>query len=966
MNHTEKENLSVLSDRRQNSQKGALMIGLIITMVILCALGASIVYVFSSSTLNPISGNYALRAYYNAEAGFRYVTTLYRKTGDKTVFNTYLSTGTPPTISLPGGGSAKVSILNFVNSASTSSTANGQQEIARGGNLLLADASGFDAAGGFFTIGTDTYRYSQRVVNQLQGISGFNSTITVVNGATVKPKEHIRITSKGAYGSGFWNISRTVTYNWPLSGIPGGGTGDPQVIDMSTVHGGSQGNPTGQFAMGTHRSGNTALQITQIDGPNSPNPEAYGTPTFPSGTDNPLYQAWTNTGGYLSYDLQVKIAEQHNQQPSQYNPSTHYSWGDVVWYGNDTTYYELDRQWGDWIRVYFVYGFGVFFRINVLTPQTTAYGLAFFRGQREVDDVPLTMIPPGLPDHTPSILLFARDGNQANDTNWLAYMMLNGGVQHQTDSAYLSYAVDPYGFLKDWSTVMVRVVEAASIKLAAETVASEINVGDTITGGSGTAKVVMKIHDGDGKVVLLLNNVDGTFSRPSSVGSYPTTSAWSNGIDCTNGYCPKDNYIWAFLADTSPHGSDSTATNNIRLEEIPVQNGGTIRWAPTDIQAWTSTDDHFTLVQWAPSLNLAVDSSLWLMGAGKEANAILRSKKYSSASTGSQPPTSTSYWTAVTASAWSNTNNYNSGTVVSNSGTYYVALSATSYVSSPPPPVETAHWTSVTPTAWSSSTSYIRNSLVTYLGNYYRCTNNTTVTGPAITNTTYWTRIPTNPPNYSGTTTYDIGDSVTYNFRKFACRINGTRAISPPNSTTSNTNWLYVGGTLPNWNQNSIYNPGDCVDTNVGTRDYVCILTTTMSGENPTDTTHWSLVTPTVWSGTTLYNTNNFVTYQSNYYRCTNDTHFSLSQDITNQSYWQSVAPWSGTSSYAVGDFVTYNNLCYRCIKSTTPTTSTDFPPELGIIAKGVTAEQFFYDDLAYRVLFGAGAATPYVSPVQQ
>jgi hypothetical protein len=876
MNHTEKENLSVLSDRRQNSQKGALMIGLIITMVILCALGASIVYVFSSSTLNPISGNYALRAYYNAEAGFRYVTTLYRKTGDKTVFNTYLSTGTPPTISLPGGGSAKVSILNFVNSASTSSTANGQQEIARGGNLLLADASGFDAAGGFFTIGTDTYRYSQRVVNQLQGISGFNSTITVVNGATVKPKEHIRITSKGAYGSGFWNISRTVTYNWPLSGIPGGGTGDPQVIDMSTVHGGSQGNPTGQFAMGTHRSGNTALQITQIDGPNSPNPEAYGTPTFPSGTDNPLYQAWTNTGGYLSYDLQVKIAEQHNQQPSQYNPSTHYSWGDVVWYGNDTTYYELDRQWRDWIRVYFVYGFGVFFRINVLTPQTTAYGLAFFRGQREVDDVPLTMIPPGLPDHTPSILLFARDGNQANDTNWLAYMMLNGGVQHQTDSAYLSYAVDPYGFLKDWSTVMVRVVEAASIKLAAETVASEINVGDTITGGSGTAKVVMKIHDSDGKVVLLLNNVEGTFSRPSSVGSYPTTSAWSNGIDCTNGYCPKDNYIWAFLADTSPHGSDSTATNNIRLEEIPVQNGGTIRWAPTDIQAWTSTDDHFTLVQWAPSLNLAVDSSLWRMGAGKEANAILRSKKYSSASAGSQPPTNTTYWTGVSTTTWSNTIEYTTGNIVS------------------------------------------------YNGYFYKCMQNTSLTGPALTNTTYWKQL-TTFPTWNSSTTYNIGDSVTYSnwfgTYRYACRQDNTSGNSEKPSTwgTSNYYWQLVSSSWANWRSDRNYSRGDFVDSNNGNSFYVCILAATITGP-----------------------------------------------DITNQTYWQQISPWSGTSSYAVGDFVTYDNLCYRCIKSTTPTTSTDFPPELGIIAKGVTAEQFFYDDLAYRVLFGAGAATPYVSPVQQ
>ena len=740
----------------RNGQKGALLVVLIITMVVLSLLSGGIVYIFYSSTLNPVSGNYAQRAYYNAEAGFRYVTALYRVAGDKTVFNQY---ATPQTITLPGdGGTVAVSVTTPTTFATATAAVSGSNLVLSGINGTFPPGPGFFTKSGYSTV----YRYTG--INTAGGTTTLTGIFpTGFTGGAITTKEQTTITSKGTFGNGFWNVSRTVAYSWPLSGIRGGnaGNGTPTAVDMSTIVTGTN-NSTGEFVMATHRSGNYALNVSSIQG-GTTNAEVYGSPPLASGTSNPLYQAWLNSGGYLSYDLQVKVAEEHNQQPPQWNSKTTYNEGDTVWYQDPLTgYYAslIDKNKGNtpgggggnnaWQGVGFVYGFGVFFRINELDANTSAYGLAFFRQCATCSqDVPPTLIPPNLPDKVGSVLLFARDGSASNQTNWLAFMSLNNGVQYQADATKLSYVVDPYGFMQDWSSIYVRVVEAASIKLASETVASSINIGDQITGagGAGTATVIRKIHDSDGYVVLLLNNVQqGIFTRPATVGTYTTTSTWTNGIDCTDGYCPKDNYIWAFYADTSKHPSntsgDNTAQNNVRLEEVPVQGismlgipAGTINWTPTDIQAWANTDDHFTLVMWnsvSSNLNTGVDSSLRLMGKGKELNAIIRSHKYLTASTGSAIPTNTNYWTKQTCTA-----------------------------------------------------QYI---------------------------------------NY-----------------------------------------------------------------------------------------------------------------------------------------------WFSSSSYAVGDKVVYNSLCYQCKKATAPPTNNiTFPPEIGIIAKGITADQFFYDDLAYRIFQGSGGGTPYIQPIQQ
>jgi hypothetical protein len=211
-----------------NNQKGALLVALIVTIVVLSILGGGLVYIFSSSALNPVSGNYAQRAYYNAEAGFRFVTSLYRATSDKTIFTTTYNS--VQTLSLPGGGSVTVLATSPTTSVSTTTS-----DAGSGSSLNLTSVSGFQTPMGFFTIGTGTtiYHYTGISGTTLTGIFPVMGT-TIAAGTTIKTKEQTTITSVGTYPvlGNLWDVSRKVSYVWPLSGAS---TGTPTALP-STIN----------------------------------------------------------------------------------------------------------------------------------------------------------------------------------------------------------------------------------------------------------------------------------------------------------------------------------------------------------------------------------------------------------------------------------------------------------------------------------------------------------------------------------------------------------------------------------------------------------------------------------------------------------------------------------------------------------------------------------------------------------
>ncbi|MEW6335743.1 MAG: carbohydrate-binding protein [Thermodesulfobacteriota bacterium] len=492
-----------------------------------------------------------------------------------------------------------------------------------------------------------------------------------------------------------WPVRKRITYVSGSPGTSGPGPGPPAAVPMTTVSGHASGS-TGTFGIGAHHGNPNALNVTGSRGNiNNPHtyPEAYGTPTW---TTNPFCQPWTNMGGFLSYDVQIKVAEEHGQPP-EWNASTTYYLGDLVWYQTPTNYFDCraavcttnptakKTQWGP---VVYVFNLGVIFRVSATTPQAHAYGVTYFRstlytdGGAPIDGVPATMMPDNLPDNDPALVLFTRDGSSGSDNHWLAYMPLAGA----------NHVVDQYGFLKDWSSIVVRVVEAASIKLTA-TSAPDISDGDQVTGGAGSATVIRKISDSDDRVVLLLNNVSGAFTSPVTVGgqSYATSNGWGDAgaipawrnntayqvgdwvvrssiayrciqqhtstnatrpdraggkaywLRDTPGsfYRPRDNYIWAFFADTDNHTAyNATATDNTRREKDLFPDDLSSFTPPfplADVQAWDAANDDYTLATWATgssNLNTSIDPSLRLLGRGKELNAIIRTNRWV---TGSYP-----------------------------------------------------------------------------------------------------------------------------------------------------------------------------------------------------------------------------------------------------------------------------------------------------------------------------------------
>lgn len=312
-------------------QKGALLIALIITMVILSALCGGLVYIFSSSNLNPISGNYAQQAYYNAEAGFHYVTALYRVAGDKTVFNAYT---TPQTITLPGGGTAKVTVAGLVaNYTSVKTTAT-----VSGSNLLLSAVTFPSAPGSFTKDGdqpTKIYRYTGKSTDGSGNITltGIYPVITAGGTINITTIEQATITSVGSYGSGLWHVSRTKTYLWPLGGTGSGSGGDGEPLsppDPTDFPGGQQPIYTPEtissndYSTPNNRSGVTTAWYSHPQGGtyertdlivygyyslgNNTNPIRYLYVPFKHNTAGlGLYQAWDLNNEMLSYDVQVKM-----------------------------------------------------------------------------------------------------------------------------------------------------------------------------------------------------------------------------------------------------------------------------------------------------------------------------------------------------------------------------------------------------------------------------------------------------------------------------------------------------------------------------------------------------------------------------------------------------------------------------------------------------------------------------------
>ena len=658
------------------NQRGTILLGLIGTMVIFSVLGAAMLSFTNSSTFNQVTSTGSARAYYLAEGGMRYAGGQFKNAGDENakdnmleslnghdfsmgsdgafhldIYPYYLKTtaipsgatlsakfpGSVPTgMSIPTTGYLKIgnsdttprpytsytqsgSNINFTMSpALTGFTAAvnnvlpvGQASsttLSRGGTLTLSSGAGsFPLINGTFTIGTAAstiganpavFVYKTRSGNDLQEVK-LSQTLTeafsvsVPAGAYITLMKFVNLSSRGTYTP--LQASRTISYSIPIGLVSGD---KAKLTDTFTFEDLSHWNTEGE--LGTHKiksneatDNSNALHVETTDqytlGSGLRADRALLTLNWGS-TDVDLNQFWNLAGNFLSYDAQVKIKVA--DQPDKY------------------------------------YMAGIIFRVDT---SGQMYGVSYLRPNRgesesiDNDGIPEELCPPAPTNKKPLIVLWQQ--TSGNNVKWLAYKEL----------ASADGVVDDSDNLAPWSTILVRVVEAASVKLTASS-APLINLGDTITGAgspAGTAKVIRKINDSDGKVVLLLNNIEGTFTRPGKVGDYYTDSTW--------GYRARDNYIRAYYGNTSNLGTaNADPLDNNRLGNARLTTGGEVTWPVDDVADWAAANDAFTLVQW----NNNMDASVARLGTGSEANAIIRTNALTTPSSGTftQPELGLDTW----------------------------------------------------------------------------------------------------------------------------------------------------------------------------------------------------------------------------------------------------------------------------------------------------------------------------------
>ncbi|MHB8139140.1 MAG: hypothetical protein ACYDGO_12250 [Smithellaceae bacterium] len=672
----------------RNGQKGALLIGLIITMVILSALSGGVVYIFSSSTLNPISGNYAQRAYYNAEAGFRYMTSLYRS-GNTTEFNTYVAA--PKTLSLPDGGTTTVQVTTPIASATANTSAAGG-----GSSLALSSTTGFPSPKGFFTIGTAStvYRYTGVSGTTLNGI--YPNTGPVASGVAIKTKEQVTITSKGTFGSGLWNVSRTVIYAWPLSlSAADEISADSPAAGVNPGSPGSNWNApsAGAFTVDTG-TGQPALKlIDQSSYSCGSSPITYfSLMSLNWGTSFANFsKSWSGNGKTLSYDAQVKM-------------KLHQLIGD------GTTY-----------RYYMA---GMVFRLGTTgnVEDVSTLGVSFLRGRNGTDfwGNDRDYIEDGVVpiNDLPLIVLWQKNGC---GLQWIAYKVIsptfdtgngtltNAGSPHYVIGAtsrargrvtvstsnngvtgYITGISDSYSTFQDGEQ-LVQLTRQNSLTAQVNTPISPtkidfdngensvsntgILVGDFIVGGwSGATATVESIKttgsgtwgNGNAKgtidfvgtsVGTFLNNETLQIYRPGTtpVATYRVglsdvlTSAnmqyikdWSTLVlriaekQATEGPFTGSyvNNIQIYLGDANAHGTPTGSPLDIlRLTNPRWSNpvaAGDVQWPPD--AGWSlvpldATKDHFTLVQgWV--VNPAVSSSFARIDTGEGPTSIIQTNTF--------------------------------------------------------------------------------------------------------------------------------------------------------------------------------------------------------------------------------------------------------------------------------------------------------------------------------------------------
>jgi hypothetical protein len=453
------------------------------------------------------------------------------------------------------------------------------------------------------------YRYREKSGNTLTGITkaydpGDSFSVSVDTATRVTLMPFIQLHSTGTFGQGETAVSREIVYHVPLEKVVGGKTVYHDPFDYDTLS-----NSPWQSVEGTHAietiGGDKALRVTGTVYDDVLRTRSLIAFTVGPGTID-LARVHEDAGGFLSYDVQVKIGFAAT--------------GEAPVHG-----YDPESP----IPKYFAAG--ISFRLDT---SNNSYGVSFVRGNSYVtvpywDEIPDNIIPPEpLPDPPDNdihdkllMVLWQRIGDTT--IRWLAY-------QNLEDAGF------SLGLTQNPLTLMIRLTEAASIAYTSGGTTPIVD-GEVVVGQISNAQGIVNgtpIVDsgswtsGNAQGTIFLSNVTGTFQNGEVLLVLGQDRA---NVNAVNGFRSKDNFIKVYYGDPGANGAANSTPLDQNREAIGAE---VVRWPPDEVEDTAPLNDYFTLVQW-DAYNTAVFSSNPILGSGMELNAILRTDHYVTPAAGS-------------------------------------------------------------------------------------------------------------------------------------------------------------------------------------------------------------------------------------------------------------------------------------------------------------------------------------------
>jgi prepilin-type N-terminal cleavage/methylation domain-containing protein len=176
--------------------RGSILVSLIITMVIMAALGAAMLPMFTSSYMNEAYADQARKAYYLAESGFRYQAYQYRAASGDAAKNTALTTMNDQICNFlnnAGSFTTKVYPFWFYTSGATAAGAASLPATFYGTKSTEFNTS----AAGYLKVGTGYYSYSGfSVSGTTVTFSGFAASSPTISVPAIAASVDVRLLAK--------------------------------------------------------------------------------------------------------------------------------------------------------------------------------------------------------------------------------------------------------------------------------------------------------------------------------------------------------------------------------------------------------------------------------------------------------------------------------------------------------------------------------------------------------------------------------------------------------------------------------------------------------------------------------------------------------------------------------------------------------------------------------------------------